>query len=101
MTRFLRARGPALLFGLLVAAPLLAAADDPVGTDPAPDAQHPPQMSEMSLPSHGATLYGVYYQAGGAGVHPTVLLLHGFAGFEQNEDLAQALRRAGFNVLIF
>jgi pimeloyl-ACP methyl ester carboxylesterase len=28
-------------------------------------------------------------------------MLHGFPGYEQNEDLAQALRRGGYNVLIF
>jgi pimeloyl-ACP methyl ester carboxylesterase len=61
----------------------------------------PPQMLEMSIPSGGAQLYGVFYQAAGPGDHPTVVLLHGFAGFEQNGDLAQALRRAGFNALIF
>jgi uncharacterized protein len=75
-------------------------ASDPVATDP-PATQPPPQMLELTIPSHGAQLYGVFYQAGGPGPHPTVLLLHGFAGFEQNEDLAQAARRAGFNALIF
>jgi uncharacterized protein len=29
------------------------------------------------------------------------LLLHGFPGYERNADLAQAIRRAGFNVLLF
>jgi pimeloyl-ACP methyl ester carboxylesterase len=76
------------------------AAFDPLSADP-PAAQPPPQMLEMSIPSGGAQLYGVFYQAAGAGDHPTVVLLHGFAGFEQNGDLAQALRRAGFNALIF
>jgi pimeloyl-ACP methyl ester carboxylesterase len=41
------------------------------------------------------------YTAGGAGLHPTVLLLHGIPGNEQNEDIAQALRRNGFHVLTF
>jgi pimeloyl-ACP methyl ester carboxylesterase len=41
----------------------------------------------------------VLYTASGAGPHPTLLLLHGFPGNEQNLDLAQAVRRAGFNVL--
>jgi len=36
---------------------------------------------------------------GGAGPHPTFVLLHGFPGNEQNLDLAQAIRRAGWNVL--
>ncbi len=37
--------------------------------------------------------------ASGAQPHPAVILLHGFPGYEQNLDLAQTLRRAGFNVL--
>lgn len=41
----------------------------------------------------------VMYVAAGSGVHPTLLLLHGFPGNEQNLDLAQAARRAGWNVL--
>ena len=56
-------------------------------------------MIEMSVPSHGEQLYGVFYTAAGAGSHPTVVLLHGFPGYEQNLDLAQAIRRAGWNVL--
>jgi pimeloyl-ACP methyl ester carboxylesterase len=94
--------------GVLAAALLLAAlvhADerlppDPVASDP-PVTEPAPQMLEMTIPSHGAQLYGVFFQAGGPGLHPTLVLLHGFAGFEQNEDLAQAARRAGFNALIF
>jgi pimeloyl-ACP methyl ester carboxylesterase len=43
----------------------------------------------------------VLYVAQGRGPHPTVLLLHGFPGYERNADLAQAVRRAGFNVLLF
>jgi pimeloyl-ACP methyl ester carboxylesterase len=37
----------------------------------------------------------------GAGPHPTILLLHGFPGFEKNHDLAQTFRRAGYNVMVF
>ena len=73
---------------------------DPVTSDP-PVLQPPAQMREMTIPSHGAQLFGVFYQAAGPGAHPTLVLLHGFAGFEQNEDLAQAARRAGFNALLF
>jgi pimeloyl-ACP methyl ester carboxylesterase len=103
-----RRRVAHLSCGLLAAAALLAALAhaaqglplDPLATDE-PATLPPPQMLEMTIPSHGAQLYGVFYQAGAAGAHATLLLLHGFAGFEQNEDLAQAARRAGFNVLIF
>lgn len=41
----------------------------------------------------------VLYLAAGRGPHPTLLLLHGFPGNEQNLDLAQAARRGGWNVL--
>ena len=50
---------------------------------------------------HGILLHGrrgrllsVLYTAGGEGLHPTVLLLHGIPGCEKNIDLAQDLRRA-------
>ncbi len=46
-------------------------------------------------------LSGFMLVANGRGPHPTVLLLHGFPGNEKNLDLAQSLRRAGFNVLFF
>lgn len=56
-------------------------------------------VSLAGVPSHGENLLGVFYLASGAGPHPTVVLMHGFPGFEQNLDLAQAIRRAGWNVL--
>jgi len=43
----------------------------------------------------------IVYEAQGAGPHPTVVLLHGFPGNEKNLVLAQALRRAGWNVVFF
>jgi pimeloyl-ACP methyl ester carboxylesterase len=42
---------------------------------------------------------GVFLLASGTQPHPTVILLHGFPGYEQNMDLAQSLRRDGWNVL--
>ncbi len=53
----------------------------------------------MVLPSHGSNLLGVFYLAAGAGPHPTAIIFHGFPGFEQNLDIAQALRAHGWNVL--
>jgi len=41
------------------------------------------------------------YVAAGAGPHPAVVLLHGFPGNEKTLDLAQDVRRAGWNVLYF
>jgi pimeloyl-ACP methyl ester carboxylesterase len=56
-------------------------------------------VSLAGVPSHGENLLGVFYLAAGAGPHPTLVLMHGFPGYEQNLDLAQAIRRAGWNVL--
>jgi len=65
----------------------------------AASAQAPASMTQMLLPSHGSMLLGVFYLAAGTDPHPTAILLHGFPGFEQNLDLAQALRAHGWNVL--
>lgn len=46
-------------------------------------------------------MHGLLYLAQGKGPHPTLVLLPGFPGYEQNLDLAQSLRRAGFNILTF
>lgn len=67
------------------------------GSNPADNP--PPSMKHPLVPSHGSNLLGVFYLAGGVGPHPTAILFHGFPGFEQNLDLAQDLRRAGWNVL--
>lgn len=69
--------------------------------DPPADKAHPAAMAYVRIPSHGALMNGVVYTASGPGPHPSVLLLHGFPGNEQNLDLAQAMRRAGFDVLTF
>ncbi len=71
-----------------------------VVSDPAPDKAHPPAMEAPDVPSHGKRLYAIFYRAAGEGLHPTVLLMHGFPGNEQNMDLAQSIRRAGWNVLV-
>jgi pimeloyl-ACP methyl ester carboxylesterase len=56
-------------------------------------------MVQLSVPSHGENLLGVFYLAEGSGLHPTAIVMHGFPGYEQNLDIAQALRRAGWNVM--
>ena len=83
------------------AAPLPPPVDAAITTDPARDAAHPAAMYQLAIPSHDAVMFGVFYRAAGGDPHPTVLFLHGLPGFEQNGDLAQTLRRAGWNVLIF
>ncbi len=72
-----------------------------ITTDPAPDKANPAAMQSVQIPSHGVLLNGLVYVASGAGPHPVVLLLHGFPGNERNLDLAQAIRRAGWDVLFF
>ncbi len=65
------------------------------------DAKFPPSTFELDFDSNGSALNGHIYVANGAGPHPTVILLHGFPGYEKNLDIGQAMRRAGFNVLFF
>lgn len=72
-----------------------------IASDPAPDKENPASMATVQVPSHGALLNGIVYVAAGAGPHPVVVLLHGFPGNERNLDLAQAIRRAGWDVLYF
>ncbi|SEG63170.1 Alpha/beta hydrolase family protein [Bryocella elongata] len=61
----------------------------------------PAGIETFQLPSHGALLNAFVYTAAGAGPHPAVVLLHGFPGNEKNLDLAQDIRRAGWDVLYF
>ncbi len=70
-----------------------------VTRDPPKDTAHPAAMKALAIPSGATSLNAVLYTTAGAGLHPTVLLLHGFPGNEQNLDLAQAMRRAGWDVL--
>jgi acetyl esterase/lipase len=86
-------------FAVLAAAPLAAAPPQSVIADPPADAAAPAAMKAFVLQSHGSGLNAVLYKASGAGPHPTLLLLHGLPGNEQNLDLAQAARRASWHVL--
>ena len=67
---------------------------------PAPKSQ-PASLETFQIPSHQALLNAFVYVAAGAGPHPAVILLHGFPGNERNLDLAQDIRRAGWDVLYF
>ena len=70
-----------------------------VTQDPPADAATPAALAAFVLPSGDGAMNAVFYLAAGSRPHPTLLLLHGFPGNEQNLDLAQAARRAGWNVL--
>jgi pimeloyl-ACP methyl ester carboxylesterase len=78
-------------------APLPAA----IYTDPVPNKAHPARMEVLHIPSGGVLINGVAYLASGPGPHPTLVLCHGWPGNEKNLDLAQAVRRAGWNVVTF
>jgi pimeloyl-ACP methyl ester carboxylesterase len=67
--------------------------------DPPPRPEAPAQTLARAIPGHGHNLNALLYTAAGEGPHPTILLLHGLPGNEQNIDLAQSLRRAGWTVL--
>src|SRR4051812_30789322 len=69
--------------------------------DPPRDAAHPARNRQLVIESHGSQMNALFFLAAGAGPHPTMLLLHGLPGNERNLDLAQAVRRAGWNVLTF
>ncbi len=70
-------------------------------TDPPADAAHPAGMTVLHIPSHGVAINGVLYSPAGPGPHPTFVLCHGLPGNEKNLDLAQAVRRAGWNAVTF
>jgi uncharacterized protein len=72
-----------------------------ITVDPAPNTAYPAAMETFQIPSHGAMLNALAYIAEGAGPHLVVLLLHGFPGNEKNLDLAQAIRRDGWDVVYF
>ena len=96
-----------LIFFVLIALCFLPAAvlaqsvPAAIFTDPPADAAHPAKMTVLHIPSHGLLINGVVYQPAGAGLHPTLVIFHGLPGNEKNLDLAQAVRRAGWNAVTF
>lgn len=69
--------------------------------DEKPDSLSPAGIEELQIPSSGSTIYGFEYTANGKKLHPTIIFLHGLPGNERNLDLAQNLRRGGYNVVFF
>ncbi len=88
--------GLAVLTLLFSASALLAAAHDPSST-----LKPPASMQEVVVVSGGERLNGLVYLAAGAEPHPVVVFLHGYPGNEKNLDLAQAVRREGFDAVYF
>ena len=89
------------LAALLIAMPAFAATPAAIFTDPPRDAAHPARMEVLHVPSGAVEIVAVAYLASGAGPHPTLVLAHGWPGNEKNLDLAQAVRRAGWNAVTF
>ena len=86
--------------GLCLASPLGAQGTPPaVYVDPPHDARHPARMEVLHVPSGGVKINGVALVAAGAGNHPTFVFFHGLPGNEKGHDLAQAVRRAGWNAI--
>jgi len=75
---------------------------DPVTEDPPPpaDVRQAASSYTFQIVSHGDPINAMLLTAAGPGPRATVLLLHGFPGNERNLDLAQAIRRAGYHVLV-
>lgn len=97
-------------FVSLLAAVLLIAASGPfaaplppasVTVDPPRDARFPARNQQLIIRSGGSDMNALLFAAQGEGPKPTIILLHGLPGNERNLDLAQALRRVGWNVLTF
>ncbi|MEO7654249.1 MAG: alpha/beta fold hydrolase [Sphingomicrobium sp.] len=83
----------------LAAPPVHGAAS--VTVDPPRDARHPAANQQLLIRSNGSDMNALLLRAQGPGPKPTLILLHGLPGNERNLDLAQAIRRTGWNVLTF
>ena len=95
-------RAPVLAATLLLTSTLGAqAAPRALYVDPPRDAKHPARNEVLHLPTHGVEVNGLAFLAAGAGRHPTFVFLHGLPGNEKGHDLAQVLRRAGWNAVTF
>src|SRR3954452_23566306 len=98
-------RGVSLALALMVGVvPVHSIAAAPLRSaivDPPRDAKFPAHNQQLLIPSHGVGMNALLFVAGGEGPHRTVILMHGLPGNERNLDLAQAIRRAGWDVLTF
>ncbi len=89
------------LFCCLACSSFFVATGRAAQDDPSPLLKPPASMEEVRITSHGARMNGLVYLAAGEGRHPVVIFLHGYPGNEKNLDLAQAVRRAGYQAVYF
>ena len=95
-------RAPILAATLLLTSALGAqSAPRALYADPPRNERHPARNEVLHVPTHGVEVNGLAFLAAGAGRHPTFVFLHGLPGNEKGHDLAQVLRRAGWNVVTF
>lgn len=86
----------------LIASAGARAAEPPsaVIADPPQDKIHPATTVPFAMPTHGVRINAMLFVASGSGPHPTALMLQGVPGNDPNLDLARAIQRAGWDVLI-
>ena len=97
-------RGLSIALAFIIALEPIAAAAAPLRpatVDPPRDAKFPAHNKQLLIPSHGVGMNALLFAASGKGPHRTVILMHGLPGNERNLDLAQAIRRVGWDVLTF
>jgi pimeloyl-ACP methyl ester carboxylesterase len=99
---------PLTLFGFIMTAlgvasgaPKTSGVPPAIYTDPPHDAGHPARMEVLHIRTGGVKINGIAYLAEGVDPHPTAVFLIGLPGNEKNLDLAQAVRRAGWNAISF
>jgi pimeloyl-ACP methyl ester carboxylesterase len=93
-----------LAIAVLLAAysfPAAATIPQSIFSDPPVNQAYPARMEVLYVPSGGVKISGLAYLATGPGPHPTIVICHGLPGNEKNLDLAQSLRRAGWNAVTF
>lgn len=59
-----------------------------------------PSPAPFRFPSAGVHLVGEFY-AGGEGMLPTAMFIHGLPGHEKNRDIAQALQSRGWHAIVW
>jgi pimeloyl-ACP methyl ester carboxylesterase len=74
---------------------------DAISRDPRSDGTPPASGEAVRIASHDQRMNAMVYLPAGKEPHPVAIVLHGFPGNEQNLDLAQAMRRAGWAVVTF
>lgn len=66
------------------------------------ESESPADLRSFVIPAKtGERMYACLFKPEGTGPRPTILLLHGYPGDENNYDLAHAFQRAGYTVVVF